>query len=86
MRDVLDLVHDPAALAAYPAAAHVEDLDGSLELVLGQRDHVGVGAVGQHHGLLLQRALERLDVVAQAGGPLVLLRRGGRAHLAPRAA
>ena len=44
-RGVLDLVQDPATLAADPAAAHVEDLDGRLELVFGRRDHVAVGAV-----------------------------------------
>ncbi len=46
--DVLDLVDDPAALAADPSAAYVEDLDRGLELVLGERDHVGVGAVGEN--------------------------------------
>ncbi len=80
-RDVLDLVHDPAALTADPAVAHVEDLDRRLELILGQRDHVAVGAVRQHHGLLLQRPLERLDVVAQPGRPLVLLSGSGLPHL-----
>ena len=48
-------VGHPAALAADPAAADVEDLDGDLERVLGERDHVGVGAVAEHDGLLLQR-------------------------------
>ena len=52
---LLDPVGDPAALAADPAAADVEDLHRDLERVLGERDHVGVGAVAEHHGLLLQR-------------------------------
>ncbi len=69
---VLDLVGDPAALAAHPAAADVEDLHGRLQLVLGEGDQVGVGGVGEHHGALLHRPLERVYVVAQAGGPLVL--------------
>ena len=43
-RQVLDLLDDPAALAADPAAADVEHLDRGLELVLGEREHVGVGA------------------------------------------
>ena len=34
---------------------------------------VGVGAVAEHDGLLLHRPLEGPDVVAQPGGPLVLL-------------
>ena len=78
---LLDLLRHPAALAPDPAAAHVEDLHGGLELVFRQRDHVAVGAVAEHHGLLLQRALQGLDVVAQPGGPLVLLLVGGLLHL-----
>ena len=78
---VVDPVGDPAALAADPAAAHVEDLDGDLERVLGERDHVGVGTVAEHHRLLLQRLLDRAEVVAQPGGPLVVLRLGRGVHL-----
>ena len=57
MVDGLDLVGDPAALAAHPSAADVEDLHGGFQLVLGDRDQVGVGRVGEHdrallHGLL----------------------------------
>ncbi len=80
--DLLDLVDDPAALPADAAAAHVEHLDGRLQLVLGEGDHVAVGAVGQDDGLLLQRALQRADVVAEPGGALVLLGRGGLPHVA----
>ena len=79
--DVLDLVHHPAALAADPAAADVEHLHGRFELVLGQRDHVAVGAVAEHHGLPFQRPRQRLDVVPQPRGPLVLLGPRGLAHL-----
>ena len=83
---VLDLVHHPAPLPADPAVAHVEDLDRGFQLVLGERDDVAVGAVPQDHGLLFQRALERLDVVAQPGGPLEFLGPGGLAHLGFQAA
>jgi hypothetical protein len=51
----------------------VEDLHGRLELVLGEADDVGVGAVAEDDGLLLQRAVERADVVAQPGRAFVLL-------------
>ena len=47
----LDLVDHPAALAADPAPAHVEDLDRRLQLVLGEGDDVGVRAVAEHDGL-----------------------------------
>ena len=75
-------VGHPAALPADPAAADVEDLHGDLERVLGERDHVGVGAVAQHHRLLLQRLGERTEVVAQPGGLLEVERLGGGVHLA----
>jgi hypothetical protein len=83
--EVLDLVDDVPPLPADPAAAHVEDLHRCLELVLGDPDDVGVGGVGEHDRLLLQRPLERADVVAQPGRPLVLLgrRRGGHLLLQP---
>lgn len=66
------LVGHPAALTADPAATHVEDLHGRLQLVLGDGDEVGVGRVGEHDRVLLHGLLQGLDVVAQAGGPLVL--------------
>ncbi len=84
--DLLDLVGDPAALAADAAAAHVEDLDGGLQLVLGDRDEVGVGRVGEHDRVLLHGLLQGLDVVAQAGRPLVLHLLGRLTHLLLQAA
>ncbi len=80
-RALLDLVDDPAALAADASAAYVEDLDGGLQRIFGQGDDVGVGALPEHDRLLLQRPLQRLDVVAQPGRPLVFLLGGGLAHL-----
>ena len=77
----LELVDDVAALPAHPAAANVEDEDRRFELVLGEGDRVGVGVVGQHDRLLLDRPPQRPDVVAQPGRPLVLLLIGGLAHL-----
>jgi hypothetical protein len=81
--DGLDLVDDPAALAADPPAAHVEDLDGGLQLVLGEGDDVGVRAVTEDDGLLLQRPPQRAEVVAEPGGLLELqvFRRGGHLTL-----
>ena len=78
--DLLDLLDHPPALAADPAAADVEDLDGRLQLVLGEGEHVGVGGVGQHDGRLLQRPLQRLDVVAQARRTLEVELGRRRAH------
>ncbi len=77
-----DPVGHPAPLPPDPAAAHVEDLDGDLERVLGQRDDVGVGAVAEHHRLLLQRPLHRAEVVAEPGRPLEVLGVAGLVHLA----
>ena len=78
---VLDLLDDPAALAADPATADVEDLDRRLELVLGEGEDVGVGGVAEHDGVLLQRPLEGADVVAQPGGPLEVQLGGRGPHL-----
>ena len=86
MVDRLDLVRDPAALAAHPAAADVEDLDGGFEFVLGDRDQIGVGGVGEHHGALLHGPLERPYVVPQPGGAFVLHLLGGLLHPALQAA
>ncbi len=83
---LLDPVGDPAPLAADPAAAHVEDLHRDLERVLGQGDHVGVGAVAEHHGLLLQGAVDGTEVVAQPGGALEVELVGSGVHLRSRCA
>ena len=82
---LLDAVGHPAALAADPAAADVEDLHRHLERVLGERDHVGAGAVAEDDGLLLERLLERAEVVAEPGGLLEVQRLGGGVHLGPDA-
>ncbi len=78
----LDLVDHPAALAAHAPAADVEDLHRGLQLVLGERDDVGVGAVAEHHGLLLHGAAQRPDVVAQPRRALELQLLCGLRHLA----
>ena len=74
-------VGHPPTLSADPATPDVEDLDRDLEGVLGERDHVGVGAVAQHHRLLLQRLGEGAEVVAQARRLLEVERLGGGVHL-----
>ena len=79
--DLLDLVGDPAALSAHASAADVEDLDGGLQLVLGDRDQVGVGRVGEHDRALLHGLPQGSDVVAQPGRPLVLHLLGRVRHL-----
>jgi hypothetical protein len=79
--DVLDLLHHPAALAAHPAAAHVEDLHGRLELVLVDADDVGVGAVAEHDRVALHGPLQRGEVVAQPGRLLELQVGRGLLHL-----
>ncbi|CAM5574116.1 hypothetical protein SMICM304S_11676 [Streptomyces microflavus] len=84
--DRLDLVGDPAALAADPAAAHVEDLEGGLQLVLGDGDEVGVGGVGEDDCALLHGPLERLGVVPEPGGALVLHLLGRLHHVLLQAA
>ena len=78
---ILDLFHDPAALAADPAAADVEDLDRRLQLVLVQGEDVGVGVLGQDHGVAFKDLFQRDDVVPEPGRPFVVELRDGGGHL-----
>src|SRR5690606_35942582 len=63
---VAGLLDDPAALASHAATAYVEDLDGNLEVVARERHEVGVGAVAEHDGLLLECLAQRPEIVTQA--------------------
>ena len=60
----------------------MKDLDGGLQVVLGEGDDISVGAVAEHDGLLLHRPAQRLEVVAQPGGELELQALAGLGHLA----
>ena len=75
------LFDDPAALTAHPAAADMEHLHRRLEFVVGERDHVGVGTVAEHHGLFLHRPLQRAQVVTKARRPLEIELFGRGVHL-----
>ncbi len=75
------LFDDPATLAAHSAAANVEDLHRRFELVVGEGNHVSVGAVAEHHRLLLHGSLQRGQVVTQPRGPLEIELFGRRVHL-----
>ena len=78
---VVGALDDPSAGAAHAPAAHVEDVDGGVELVGGQGEDVGVGAVGQDDGVALEDGAQGGDVVAQPGGGLEVEGGGGAAHL-----
>ena len=71
------LLGDPAPLAADPTTPDVEHLRRCLEVIVGEGEDVGVGAVAEDHRGLLQRAVQRPDVVAQPRG-LLELEVGGR--------
>ena len=64
----------------------MEHLNGREQVVGGDADHVGVGAVAEHHGLLLHRAPHRAEIVAQPRGPFEVELGGRGAHLALQAA
>src|SRR5258706_1136283 len=64
--EVLDLVHDPPALSAYPAVALVEYLDGGLHLVLDLPANVSVRDFGMPDGLLLQTMIYSSSVVSRS--------------------
>ena len=46
-----NLLHDPAALAADPAAAHEEHLNGRLQVVLSVGEQVSIHGRAEHHGV-----------------------------------
>ncbi len=79
--EVLRLLDHEAPLAADAPGAHVEDLHAHLEVVLGDADDVGIGAVVEHDRVLLQCPGERAEPVAVPRGVLVLLPLGGLPHL-----
>ena len=78
----LDLVHHEAPAAHHPSPAHEEHLDGGLEVVLGQADHVEVLGAVAHDLLLLDRLAHRDQPVPHPGRPLELELVGGRPHAA----
>ena len=81
LREVFDLVDDEALAAHDAALADVEDLDGSLELVLDEADHVDVVGPLGHHLLLLDGLAHADEPVARASRQLELKCIGGREHL-----
>ena len=80
-REFLHLVEDEPLAADDAPLAHVEDLDGGFEFVLGDADHVDVLAALGDHLLLLDRLAHRQQPVAQAGRPLELQIGGRRLHV-----
>ncbi len=74
-------LHHPAALTTDPSATDVEDLHGGLQVVAGRRDHVGVGRVGEDHGLLLHRGVHRGELVTQGRRAFEVEVAGGLLHL-----
>src|SRR3984893_6534050 len=75
------LFDDPTTLAANPAAADMEHLDSCFQLVVSECHHIGVGAVAEHHGLLLQSPLQRREIVTKPCGSFVIELLGCRIHL-----
>ena len=77
---VVDLLHDPAALAADPAAAHEEHLNGRLQVVLSVGEQVGVHGRAKHHGITLKRLSQRGNIVTKNRGALKVHLGGGFLH------
>ena len=59
----------------------MEDLHRCEQFVRRDADHVGVGAVAEHHRLLLHRPPQRAQIVAQPGRLLEIQLGGRRRHL-----
>ena len=84
------LVHRTVQLEDVPAddqaLAHEKHLDVGLLLLARQSEDVHVRAVAHLHHLTLRGAVDRLDLVPQAGGTLVLEAGGGLLHFAAKVA
>ncbi len=79
--ELLDLVDDETLATDDAALAHVEDLHGSFEIVVGETDHIDVLAALGNHLLLLDRPTHGGEPIANTRGALVLQVLGGGAHL-----
>ena len=78
--DVLHALHDPAALAADASLPDVEHLHRDLQLVRVQGEDVRLRVLRQHHGVALEHAAQRGDVVPQPGRVLVAQLLDGTGH------
>src|ERR687892_393818 len=79
--EVLNPVHHPAPPPCDPSPADEEHLEGRLEVVLIEPDHVEVLPWRQHHLLGLDGLPRSGQTVPEPGGLLVLLGGRSRAHL-----
>ena len=77
---VVDLLHDPAALAADPAATHEEHLNRRLQVVLRVGEQVGVHGRAEHHGVTLKRLSQRGNIVTKNRGAFKVHLGGGFLH------
>ena len=77
---VVNLLHNPAALTANPAAAHEEHLNGRLQVVLSVGEQVGVHGRAKHHGITLKRLSQRGNIVTKNRGALKVHLGGGFLH------
>ena len=78
---VVDLLHNPAALAADSAAAYEEHLNGRLQVVLSVGEEVGIHGRAEHHGITLKRLSQRGNIVTKNRGALKVHLGGGFLHL-----
>ena len=78
---VVDLLHNPAALAANPAATHKEHLNGRLQVVLSVGEQVGIHGRAEHHGITLKRLSQRGNIVTKNRGALKVHISCGGFHL-----
>ncbi len=77
---VIGAFDDPPPLAADPAPADMEDLDGGFELLGDEGEDVAVGGDREDDGGLVEDLLQGRELVAQARG-LFVVEIGAAAHL-----
>ena len=69
---VFHFFHNPAPLAADPAAPDVEDLDRGLEFVLVQGEDIGIGVFGEHYCVAFKDFPQGGDVIPEPRRTLVV--------------
>ena len=74
-------IQKPLFLTHQPPAADEEELHASLHVIRHQRDDILLGQLGRDDLLSLDHVLDRLHLIAQAGGLLEVQRLGRLLHL-----
>jgi hypothetical protein len=60
---IAGFLNDPPTLTADPATANMKHLYRSFQIIVGERDHIGIRTVAEYDRLLLQYPPDRAEVI-----------------------